>query len=128
MGKVIHFEIHASEPEVAAEFYRALFGWSLQRWGDQPYWVIDAGAGDEPGINGGLLQRHGPPPAEGQPVTSFVCTVAVDSVDDTLVRGVELGGSLALPKMAVPGIGWLGYLKDPDGNILGVMQQDASAA
>jgi predicted enzyme related to lactoylglutathione lyase len=29
--------------------------------------------------------------------------------------------------MAIPGIGWLGYLKDPDGNIVGVMQSDPSA-
>jgi predicted enzyme related to lactoylglutathione lyase len=29
--------------------------------------------------------------------------------------------------MPVPGIGWLAYVKDPDGNILGLMQSDANA-
>jgi predicted enzyme related to lactoylglutathione lyase len=30
--------------------------------------------------------------------------------------------------MAIPGIGWLAYVKDPDGNIFGMMQMDAGAA
>ena len=35
---------------------------------------------------------------------------------------------VAVPKMAVPGIGWLAYAKDPDGNIFGMMQADPEAA
>jgi hypothetical protein len=27
----------------------------------------------------------------------------------------------------VPGVGWLAYVKDPDGNICGIMQADSSA-
>jgi hypothetical protein len=34
----------------------------------------------------------------------------------------------AVPKMPVPGVGWLAYAKDPDGNIFGMMQTDASAS
>jgi predicted enzyme related to lactoylglutathione lyase len=48
-------------------------------------------------------------------------------VDRTLGELGAAGGSLALPKMAVPGIGWLAYIKDPDGNILGIMQMDSGA-
>jgi predicted enzyme related to lactoylglutathione lyase len=61
-------------------------------------------------------------------VNAFVCTVGVSSAADTLARVVELGGSVAVPVMAVPGVGWLGYGKDPDGNLLGFMQTDPSAA
>jgi predicted enzyme related to lactoylglutathione lyase len=35
---------------------------------------------------------------------------------------------VAVPKMPVPGIGWLAYVRDPDGNIFGMMQADANAA
>jgi predicted enzyme related to lactoylglutathione lyase len=28
--------------------------------------------------------------------------------------------------MPVPGVGWLAYCKDPEGNIFGVMQNDPS--
>ncbi len=35
---------------------------------------------------------------------------------------------VALPKMAVPGVGWLAYCKDTEGNIFGFMQSDETAA
>jgi predicted enzyme related to lactoylglutathione lyase len=39
-----------------------------------------------------------------------------------------MGCVLALPKMPVPGVGWLAYIKDLDGNILGIHQPDPNAA
>jgi len=35
------------------------------------------------------------------------------------------GGSVALDKIQVPGVGWLSYVKDPEGNIFGMLQPDA---
>jgi uncharacterized protein len=32
-----------------------------------------------------------------------------------------------VPKMPIPGVGWLAYFKDTEGNIVGVMQPDANA-
>jgi predicted enzyme related to lactoylglutathione lyase len=29
--------------------------------------------------------------------------------------------------MAVPGVGWMAYFKDPDGNMFGMMERDESA-
>jgi predicted enzyme related to lactoylglutathione lyase len=127
MPRVVHFEIHATNPEVLVTFYTGLFGWKLSRWSEMPYWMVETGAEGDPGINGGLLQRMGPAPAEGQAVNAFVCTVEVPSLDDFFGRALELGGSVAVPKMAIPGVGWLAYVKDPDGNILGLMQTDPSA-
>jgi len=37
------------------------------------------------------------------------------------------GGSIALPKMPIPAMGWLAYGKDTEGNIFGVMQDDPTA-
>jgi uncharacterized protein len=88
------------------------------------YWLIATGPDSQPGINGGLLRRHGPPPAEGQPVSSFVCTCDVASVDESVAKAISLGGQIAMAKMPVPGIGWLAYIKDTEGNILGMMQMD----
>ena len=128
MSRPIHFEIHASNPERVQAFYRTLFGWQFQSWGGPAeYWVITTGDAAQPGINGGLVRRRGPAPAEGQAVNAFVCTVGVSDLDATLGSLPAAGGTLALPRMAVPGVGWLAYIKDPDGNILGVMQADASA-
>ena len=52
----------------------------------------------------------------------------VPSVDDYVDRVVGAGGIVALPKMAVPGVGWLAYCKDTEGNIFGFMQSDETAA
>ena len=128
MPRPIHFEIHASNPKRVQAFYRALFGWQFQSGGGPTeYWLTTTGAATDPGINGGLIRRRGPAPTEGQAVNAFVCTVDVPSVDATLAVLAAAGGTVALPKMPVPGIGWLAYLKDPDGNICGIMQADSAA-
>ena len=60
-------------------------------------------------------------------MNAFVCTLDVASVADIEATLPVLGGTVAVPKMAIPGVGWLLYIKDPDGNILGVMQADSLA-
>jgi predicted enzyme related to lactoylglutathione lyase len=44
-----------------------------------------------------------------------------------LAKSGKLGGTVALPKMPVPGVGWLAYAKDTEGNIFGMMQSDPGA-
>ncbi len=132
MPRLCHFEIHASEPQRLTAFYQSLFGWKIQQWGTTEYWVIETAEADSAGqagaVNGGILRRRGPPAAEGAPVNCFVCTLEVASTDDTLAKAISLGGSVAVPKAPVPGIGWLAYAKDPDGNIFGMLQADKNAA
>jgi predicted enzyme related to lactoylglutathione lyase len=69
----------------------------------------------------------GPSQADMQPVNAYVCTTAVASVDDSLAKALSSGGTLALAKMPVPGVGWLAYVKDTEGNILGLIQMDPVA-
>jgi predicted enzyme related to lactoylglutathione lyase len=90
--------------------------------------MIMTGSGEEPGIDGGLLPRSGPDPTEGQPVISYVCTIEVPALDSYMERAEQLGGSIAVPKAAIPGVGWLAYAKDPEGNLIGLMQPDTGAA
>jgi hypothetical protein len=42
-------------------------------------------------------------------------------------KSLAAGGTVALAKMPIPGIGWLAYCKDTEGNIFGMMQRDGSA-
>ncbi len=128
MSRVIHFEIQAGNPERALKFYGDVFGWKAQKWdGPEDYWLLMTGEEGEPGINGGLMNRCGPEPAEGSGVSSFVCTVDVDSVDACIETVNAYGGSVAVPKTAVPGVGYMAYCKDTESNVFGVMQMDASA-
>src|SRR5213078_3335736 len=60
MARVIHFEIHAENPDRAVKFYKDLFGWEFTKWdGPQPYWLIKTGPDGQPGINGGMVPRRG---------------------------------------------------------------------
>jgi predicted enzyme related to lactoylglutathione lyase len=128
MARAVHFEIHAANPQALISFYSGLFGWSFNKWDGGDYWMIHTGPDEQPGINGGLMPRRGDLPQATAAVNAFVITVDVDDVDASVAHGLGSGGSIALPKMAVPGIGWLAYLKDPDGNIFGMMQTDTAAA
>lgn len=128
MPRPIHFEIHASDPERVQHFYAKLFGWQFQKWdGPWEYWLVTTGPDSAMGINGGLLRRQGPPPVEGQAVNASVCTVGIDDLDGALAKVGGLGGTMAVPKMPIQGMGWLAYVKDPDGNLVGMMQMDPSA-
>ncbi|GAB3056406.1 VOC family protein [Intrasporangium mesophilum] len=125
---VVHFEIHASEPQRLIDFYGQLLGWTFSQFGDMPYWSIDTGEGsmkmNEPGsgINGGLTQRQGPAPEPGAPVTGCDIVIGVDgNVDDVFKKGLDLGGIEALPLADMEGIGRVGYLLDPDGNVFGLI-------
>lgn len=127
---VVHFEIHASEPQRLIDFYSALLGWTFEEYGggDQPYWVISTGEGaidnagtPGMGINGGLTPRLGPKPEIGAPVNGCNIVVGVEDVDELMRRGIELGATEALPATDWPGIGRGGYLLDPDGNVFGLL-------
>jgi predicted enzyme related to lactoylglutathione lyase len=56
-----------------------------------------------------------------------VNTIDVDSVDAYLARVTEHGGTILVPKMPVPGVGWMAYCKDTEGNTFGMMQSDPNA-
>jgi len=84
------------------------------------YWIISTGAAPEPGIDGGLLPRRDP----NQPCVN---TVGVANLDESVASVEAHGGSIAVPKMAIPGVGWLAYCKDTEGHIFGMMQSDPAA-
>lgn len=126
MPRVVHFEIHAADPNRAVNFYQKLFGWTFQKWeGPMEYWLVTTGPNDQPGINGGLVQRQGE--IDGQAVIAYVCTVDVENLDASVQTAVDNGGQIAVPKMPIPGMGWLAYCKDTEGNIFGMMQGDPNA-
>lgn len=126
MPRVIHFEIHADNPEQVSAFYSKVFDWKISKWeGPMDYWVICTGDAGERGINGGMIRRM--PGQSGNRVNSYVCTIDAPNLTEYAHRITTNGGKEVVPKMAIAGIGWLAYFTDPDGNIFGVMQADAAA-
>lgn len=121
MSRVIHFEIQADDPERAANFYKSVFGWEIQKWeGPEDYWLVTTGPEEEPGINGAIMTRSNP----GANVWN---TVGAESLDDVTAKIESNGGKVVQPRQAVPGVGYHAYFEDSEGNIFGVMQEDPSA-
>jgi len=121
MSRVVHFEIGAQDTARAVRFYSNVFGWKLQKWdGSQEYWLATTGEQSTPGIDGGVM-----PAMEGMP--GVVNTIDVVDVDEVVAKITANGGAIVEPKKAVPGIGWLVYFKDTEGNVSGIMQSDPSA-
>jgi predicted enzyme related to lactoylglutathione lyase len=126
---VVHFEIHATEPQTLIDFYSELLGWRFTKFGDTAYWAIDTGEGSirQPGqsgngINGGLAERRGPRPEPGAPVNGADLVVGVDGDIDALFgRALTLGATEAVPLEDMQGVGRVGYLLDPDGNVFGLI-------
>jgi len=126
MPRPVHFEIHADDPQRAAAFYRSVFDWEIEKWeGPQEYWLVATGPEGTPGINGGLMRRMG---GSGDAVIAYVCTVDVPSVYDHVERVTAAGGSVVMPRMAIPGIGWHAYCKDTEGNLFGIIENDPEAS
>lgn len=131
MSRVVHFEIQADDVERAKAFYAAVFDWQYEDYGHfvgGAYWGITTGPEDQPGINGGLLQRPAPAPSLGQGTNAFVCTMGVADYDATEARILAAGGRVALAKMALTGMAWQGYYIDTEGNTFGIHQPDPDAA
>jgi predicted enzyme related to lactoylglutathione lyase len=125
-GRVVHFEIPYDDGERARRFYKEAFGWQLQEMPEMDYTLVTSGPTGDAGpteagfINGGMLQRN--------ESTSGAPTVVVDveSIDVALERVGELGGSTVLPKQPVGEMGFTAYVKDPEGNVIGLWETAAS--
>lgn len=121
MSRPVHFEIPADNIDRAQAFYKNVFGWQFQKWdGPMEYWMVVTGPDDTPGINGGLGPRRMP---DDKPVN----TIRVTSVDSVLAGVAKAGGRVTVPKSPIPGIGWIAYAADTEGNPFGVMEEDVNA-
>ena len=109
---VVHWELRARDPERQRAFYAALFNWRIEEGGIMQ---VDAGlGGPEPGPNGHIRRSDEPG------VTLYV---QVRDLAETLAKAVELGGSVVLERLDVPGGPTLAAITDPEGNPLTLVQQ-----
>jgi uncharacterized protein len=117
MGRVVHFEIAADDPERAAEFYRRAFGWEIAGWGGpSKYLLATTGPHDAPGINGAITERR----SQQQPVIN---SIAVDSWEQAATAVAEAGGKVLMEKTPIPGIGYFAYCSDTEGNTFGIVEE-----
>lgn len=56
-----------------------------------------------------------------------VVVIGVQSVDDSLEHAEAAGAERGHGKQPIPGIGWSAYVRDPEGNVIGLFQPDEQA-
>ncbi|NUR70009.1 MAG: VOC family protein [Hamadaea sp.] len=120
-GRVVHFEVPAEDMQRAQKFYTQAFGWDLTPIPAMGYTLVSTTpSGDRgpltPGaINGGLLDRKAP-------FDGPVITIEVADIDAALASVVRLGGEAVIGRQAVGDMGFTGYFRDTEGNLIGLWQ------
>jgi predicted enzyme related to lactoylglutathione lyase len=116
MARVVHFEVPTTDLAASRKFYENVLGWKLTKWeGPMEYWLVSTGDPAVPGIDGAL----------GGAANEFhatVNTVDVENLDETLQKVEANDGQVIMPRSEIPGVGWLAYVKEPGGAVMGLMQ------
>ena len=119
---IVHFEIPADDVTRAQKFYKQAFGWKISDPWKMDYFLVETRKKGEDGINGGLMQRKMP----GQPFMNYI---AVKSIDASLRKVEQAGGSVCMPKTEIgTGMGWIAVFQDTEGNMMGFHQPPAKPA
>jgi predicted enzyme related to lactoylglutathione lyase len=120
MPTIVHFDLPADDTERAQIFYSELFGWTFTKAEGVPmdYQLIATEDRDgSPGLAGGMGPRGFP----GQQIVNYV---GVPSVADYLERVTQLGGTVLMPRMPIPGVGSLAICQDTEGNRFGLVDDN----
>lgn len=122
-GRIVHFEVPFDDADRAHGFYREVFGWDYDLMPEMNYTMVTTGPRDEQGmpsepgfVNGGMFERSATSP------TSPVLVINVESIDDSLKKVGELGGSTVRGRAAVGDMGFSAYFTDCEGNTMGLWE------
>lgn len=112
-GKLVHFEIPATDTGRARGFWSGVFGW---QFGDSAmpegeYYMVQTGEDQGGAVMG----------ADGQ--RGLVVYFDTDDIDGSIANVRDHGGK-ADDKMPIPGVGWFARCTDPEGNEFSLFQSD----
>lgn len=109
-GTPVWYELSASDSDKAQGFYEKVIGWSARPAGmsDMDYRLFAAPDGKDVA---GLMR-----PPEGMSMSGWLVYFGVDDVDATADAVTAGGGGVHMPPTALPGVGRMAYVTDPQGN------------
>jgi predicted enzyme related to lactoylglutathione lyase len=110
---VVQWQVISKEPDKHAAFYAAVFGWKIGA--DNPLGYRVADTGSSKGIPGGFW----PAPPEAQAFVQLF--VEVGSMEGTIKKVTEHGGSVLIPPQTLPQGEQMAILRDPMGVTFGVV-------
>ena len=111
----VHVELNTPDPEKAKVFYSKLFQWQLEdvpnsAIPDSAYTMIKVGTG----TGGGIMKQ-----VPGGP-SGWLAYVEVDDIHAATEKAKLLGGKVMKDVTEVMGMGWLSFIQDPTGAVLGL--------
>lgn len=111
-------EIGTPDPDRAAAFYAAVFGWRREDGGNpggQPYWLLHRADGQHVG---GMFRL----PADAPFPAYWGVYITVADLEASRARAFELGATELFPPMELPGTGRIAGFTDPTGAIFSLGQ------
>jgi predicted enzyme related to lactoylglutathione lyase len=118
MPHITYVELNVPKAGEVADFYRAVFDWDPQAWGEDEDYLVSQ-HGDSPGIDAAL--RTAP---DGRPLT--VAVITVPDIDATIEKAKASGAEIVVEKFPIAGVGYAAYFKDPGGLLIGAHENDDS--
>ena len=121
MPTVQHFEIAADDVNRAQEFYKNVFGWTMQRMNnpvrpEEDYWTFETKDNEgKRGLSGGLMKRQSPQ----QTVTNYITVLSIDEYSSKINQS---GGKIIIPKTTLPNMGFISVCLDSENNMFGLFE------
>ena len=114
---VTHIEWVTSQPDSLKNFLKEMFGWEFKSFSGD-YLICNTGEG----LTIGIL-NYSEATAGGTPNVY----IGVDSIDRCFALARSLGGEIAVPKRDVGEAGCYGFVRAPDGNLIGLHEESVES-
>jgi len=118
---IVHVEFSTKNGAESAKFYGDLFGWKFTHMAEWDYWTFQNEAQRGGGFNNLGTNSSGLETKPGD----VIVYVSSHDLDATLARAIELGGTVVVPRVDMPGMGSFAVFSDPTGNKVGIWMNAA---
>jgi len=119
MNKLTHFAIYTDDIDRAAAFYRAVFNWQMNGYGQPGFMQIKHE--DDPQKPIGALQSRTYAPVPDK-INGMECSIEVADIAETVKNVEQAGGKIVMPVTEIPYVGKLFKFLDTEGNLLCAIQ------
>ncbi|MBT8137803.1 MAG: VOC family protein [Gammaproteobacteria bacterium] len=112
LGRIVWYQLNATDMDAAVEFYCAINGWKSEEWpaSDDPYVLLST----DSGTVGGVMAIPAEAQAGGAP-QHWLMYIATPDVERSAAQAVDNGASVYVPPADLPDVGRFAVLADPQG-------------